>query len=342
MTDPSGIARCRLITRLFFAALCAGWLAGCTGQSTSVRRPGTSGGSQRAEQSSRFVEDARELRAQGREDEALALLTRAIESNPTLTVAHLEMGQIYEDQGDYMAAEESFGTAALQQPSSFDAQFGHGRMLHLLNRIAEAVRAYLRALAVRPDDFDANLALATAYLQVDGPSQALSYAQRAVQLNPASGPGRANLGSVLSALGRHREAVEQYQAAAELMELTGPLLMNLAESLGKIQRYNEMLNTLETARRIDPGAAVWERSGFALFKLKRYDEAIAAFQGAIEADPEYYPALNGLGVCMLNRYLLSGKSDGWAHDRAMSNLKQSLRINSRQPRIVELVARYER
>lgn len=319
-----------------------GPLVGCRREARSGpdTRP-ASGAPARASDLS-YIEEAGTLRAAGREDEALALLTRAIEANPTLTVAHLEMGEIFEERGEYESAERAYGTAASQQPSNFDAQFGHGRTLHLLNRIAEAVRAYLRALAVRPDSFDANLALATAYIQIDGPTQALPYAQRAVQLDPANGPAHANLGSVYSQLGRHREAVEQYEAAAELMDLTPSLLLNLAEALGKLERYQEMINTLTTSNRIGPSAAAWERIGFAEFRLRRYDASMSAFRSAIDLDPDHFPALNGLGVCLLNRYILSEKQDGVALDEAMSYLRRSLRINARQPRIVDLIARYER
>ncbi|MBL8746623.1 MAG: tetratricopeptide repeat protein [Phycisphaerae bacterium] len=317
-------------------------LTGCRSGSRSGSGPSGQRGAAADANTEAYVAQAKELRTAGRDDEALALLTRAIEANPTLTVAHLEAAEIYETKGDFEAAEKSFGTAARQDPSNFSAQFGHGRSLHLLNRIAEAVRSYLMALAIQPNNFDANLALATAYLQIDGPSQALPYAQRSVQINPSSGPARANLGSVYSQLGRHRDAVEQYQAAAELMELSPSLLMNLAESLGKIERYDEMVNTLDLANRLQPSAAAWERIGFANFKMKRFDESMAAFRQAIALDGSHYPALNGLGVCLLNQYLLSNKKDAEALSESMSHFRKSLRINNRQPRIVDLVARYER
>lgn len=311
---------------------------------TPIARPeaGAAGSSSSNARGSSFVEQARELKSQGREDEALALLTRAIEQNPTLTVAHLEMADIFERTGDYEGAERSFATAATQQPTNFDAQFGHGRVLQSLNRVAESVRAYLRALSIRPDHFEANLNLATAYITLEGPTQALPYAQRAVQLQPDNGPAHANLGAVYSALGRHREAVEHYQSAAELMQLTPALLLNMAESLGKLERYDEMINTLDAANRVGPSAQAYERIGFARFKLRQYDAAIASFREALALDPEHFPALNGLGVCLLNQYIVSGKTNVAAHDESMSNFKRSLRINQRQPRIVELIARYER
>ncbi len=288
------------------------------------------------------VVQADELLRQGRDEEALALLTRAIERNPTLTIAHLKMADIFEGRGDYAAAERSFATAAEQEPANFDAQYGHGRMLQLLQRLAEAVRAYLRALAIRPTDFGANLNLATTYLQLDGPQQALPYAQQAVRIDPASGAARANLGAVYSALGMHREAVSEYESAAELMELTPPLLLNLAESQGKIERYQEMLNTLTLAMRLQPTAVASERMGYALFKLRRYDESHQAFERSLSLDENHYPAMNGLGVLLLNQYILSDRKDVEARDQAIAYLRRSLRINERQTRIVDLISTYGR
>lgn len=286
------------------------------------------------------VDEARALKEQGRDDEALSLLIQAIETNPTLTVAHMELGDIYAERGDHREAEPRYARAAELQPASFDAQFKHGRSLQLLERISEAIRAYLRALAIRPDDPEANLLLGTAYLQINEPAQALAYAQRAVERQPTNGVAHANLGAVYSALERHADAVRAYESAAELMELTPALLLNLAESLGKIQRYEQMNNTLEELARLGPSAACHERRGFALFKMRRYPDAEQAFRDSLAFDSTYYPALNGLGVCLLNNYINSGKEDQRAREEAIAMLRQSLQANRRQPRILELLTRY--
>ncbi len=275
-------------------------------------------------------------------DRALAAFARAIEVNPRLTSAHMGMADIYRMRGDYARAEESYGQAAKLQPRSFDPQYYHGLMLHLLDRVAEAVQAYLRALAIRPDDFRANLNLATAYYQLDENALALPYAVRAVEIEPREGSARFNLGAVYAAMGRHREAVQEYQQAAELLDLTPPLLMNLAESLGKLERYEEMLNALAQVNRVSPTAASHERTGFAQFKMGRYDEALASFDAALALDRDYFPALNGRGVCLLNRWLWSGRQDSAAREEGLAALRRSLQIRRDQPQIVDLMTRYGR
>lgn len=285
--------------------------------------------------------NATRLKAQGVTNEALAEFERAIEINPTLTIAYVGAAEIYTQRGDFDTAEKRYRKATDIEPANFDAQYGHGLVLQLLDRVAEAIRAYLRALALRPDDFDANLNVATAYMQVDEPRQARPYAERAVRLDPESGSARVNLGAVYAALDMHDAAVLEYQQAAELIELGPELLLNLADSLGKTGRYAEMAATLDQLVRIAPGAPAYERLGSAMFRLKNYDRALTAFNEATNIDPDHYPAWNGVGVCLLNQYLWSNKQDTRARRGAIEALRRSLQIKTSQPKIIELVRRYD-
>ncbi len=286
------------------------------------------------------VERATRLKQQGLNEVALAELERAIAINPKLTTAYVEIGEIHRVSGNYAKAEQAYSQAATLEPRNFDAQYFHGLTLQMLNRLNEAVRAYLRALAIRPEDFDANLNLATAYLQLGEPAEALLYGKRAVKLKGDNAAARVNLGAIHAALNDHESAVIEYRQAAELMELTPQLLLNLADSLGKIGLFAEMQATLEQSLRLQPSAVAYERLGSAHFRLRSYDEALVNFRKALEMDSDHYPALNGVGVCLLNRYLWSNKTDNAAREEALQHLRRSLQIERRQPRVFELVSRY--
>lgn len=320
-------------------------LSACVTQPGGVAASRSDRASNRAAERQAEAQDAfanaSRLRAQGVTDEALKEFERAIEVNPTLTIAYVGAAELYTQKGDYNTAEQRYRKATELEPANFDAQYGHGLVLQILDRVAEAIRAYLRALAIRPDDFDANLNVATAYMQVNEPAQARPYAERAVRLNPESGPARVNMGAVYAALGMHDAAVLEYQQAAELMDLGPELLLNLADSLGKTGRYAEMAATLDQLVRIAPSAPAYERLGSALFRLKKYDRALAAFRKATDVDPDHYPAWNGVGVCLLNQYLWSGKKDTRARRGAIEALRRSLQIKTNQPKIIELVRRYD-
>jgi tetratricopeptide (TPR) repeat protein len=278
---------------------------------------------------------------QGNYEQALAEFEKAIATNPRMTVAYLGAGDIYRQKGDYQTAEQRYGAAAQIEPKNFDAQYLHGLALQMLDRVSEAVRAYLRALTIRPEDFNANLNLGTAYLQLNEPREALPYAERAVKLNGKNGPARTNLGAIYASLGRHEDAITEFQQAAELTELSGPLLLNLAESLNKTHRYEEMVNTLEQLEKSEPSAISSERLGVGYFNLRRYDDALAAFRKSLDRDPNHYPALNGVGVCLLNQWVFSQQRDSAAHEEALRCLRRSLQIERDQPQILELVSRYK-
>lgn len=287
------------------------------------------------------VAQGTELVAEGRYAEALQAFDKAISDNPLLVSAYVGAGDALRAQGDYAAAEKRYAQACAIEPTNFDAQYNHGLTLQLLNRWPEAVSAYVRALAIKPGDFQANLNVATAYLQLSEPDQALPFAQRAAGIDPNSGAARNNLGRIYAAMDRHAEAIVEFRQAAELMQPTSPLLLNLANSLGKDNRHEESVNVLNQLIQTEPSPAAYERLGASLFKLRRYDASMAAFRTALEIDPNHFPALNGLGVCLLNQFEFTGQNDEVARREAVRALRRSLQLQPNQPAILNLVTRYQ-
>ncbi len=325
-------------------------LVGCSSSSKPKAGDSANSGGQPTAQTNSGADEAIRrgdaLRDQGSIDQALAEFERIIETNPEVTLAYMRAGDIYRQQGDFATAERRYSRAAQIEPRNFDAQYLHGLTLQLLSRLDDAVRAYLRALSVQPDDFHANLNLGTTFLQLGEPEQGLPYALRATELRATDGPARVNLGASYAALDRHAEAVREYESASELMTLGPELLVNLAESQGRLGRYDQMEGTLRQVVRMDlsgsSGARVWERLGSAQFRSRRYQDALESFTTAVGKDANHYPAHNGVGVCLLNRYLWSGKTDTAALDGALASMRTSLRIRRDQPRILELLTRYNR
>ncbi len=290
---------------------------------------------------SAFINAAEAAIRAGDKARALEAFGRAIEVNPTLTAAHMGMADLYRMDGDFAKAEVGYRNAAQIEPRNFDAQYFHGLMLHVLNRVSEAIQAYLRALAVRPDDFNANLNVGAAYYQLAEYGQALPFALKATRLESRNGAARFSLGAIYAGLGRHQEAIGEYEQALDNnAELPGKLLLNLSASYGALQRFAEMRNTLERLVKLEPSPAAFERLGFARFRLEDMPQAISAYSEAIKLDANYFPALNGLGVCELNTYLWSDRTDDAARDRALTALRRSLQIKRDQPRVEELLRRY--
>lgn len=300
------------------------------------------GGCQTGPSATDHVEQGRQYLASGLTESALAAFNLAIEENPRMTEAHMGVGDIYRQKGDYAKASESYEEAARLQPQSFDAHYYLGLTQQLMGRVSESVRSYLRALTINPDSFEANKNLASAYLQLGRPNDALPYAERAAYLAPNNQSAWANLAATQSLLGDYDKAVDSYRQATELGEYAEPVLLGLADAHIRLGNYDRAMNTLESLIRAQPSATAYERLGYAQFKLRRFNEAMASFRSAVEKDPEDPASLNGLGVCLMTLYIQNGRTDVAQRDEALDAWRRSLRLKADQPRIMDLLARYQR
>ena len=284
--------------------------------------------------------EAKAAKEAGEYRSAIAVFRDILAANPTVTTAYLGIAEIYLLKKDYGSAEPAFARAARLEPRNFDAQYGHGLTLQMLDRLSKAIGAYHRALTIRPDSVKANLNLATTYLQLGEGKSALVFAEKVVELDPAHGPARANLGAIYEKLGRPTEAVREYEAAVALMEPTPPLLMNLVNALAKANRYREAKSAAEFLTKLEPSANAYERLGWACFRLAEYDKSIEAYRKAVEIAPNHWPSLNGIGCNALNTWLLSEKRDYEASQEGKHAFQRSLRLNPYQPRIIWVLSEY--
>lgn len=319
----------------------AGLMTGCERSTTTTRGPSAADRdpAMRVRQEERLNE-ATAAKDAGDYETALAMFRDILAENPTITTAYLGIGDIYMLKQDYTRAEPAFGQAARLEPRNFDAQYGHGLALQMLNRFADSVRAYFRALTINPDSVKANLNLATVYLQMNQPQSGVAFAEKAVALDPTSGPARVNLGALYDKVGRTADAITQYDAALELMDPTPELLLNLINALGREKRYREAVNTAETLVRLSPSANAFERLGWGYFRLGDYEKSLASYRSAVELDSSHWPSLNGVGVNAINRWLLSKKQDRSAEDEARSAFRRSLQINPDQPELIRLMSNH--
>ncbi len=337
-TRPGG----RLLAAAALGLAVLGPLAGCNGlpEPEPVAGPALLEPSEPDEVVAARIEGARTAEADGDYEVALAAFQRILAENPTVTDAYLGVGRIRLEQERPELAEPAFRRAARLEPRSFDAQYGHGTALRLLGRLTDAVLALQRALTIRPEDFAANRDISLVLLDLGRVDAARTFARRAVDLSPDDGQARVNLGTIAARSGDTAEAIEQYVAALELLGNDPRILNNLVLALAAERRYEEAINTAEQLLRIEPDPDVWERLGWCNFRLRRFDAARAAYESALELDPEHWPSLNGLGVSALNAWLLSDRTDAAERMVAADAFRRSLRINPDQQPVINLLIEY--
>ncbi|MFM7052266.1 MAG: tetratricopeptide repeat protein [Planctomycetota bacterium] len=274
-------------------------------------------------------------------DTALRIFRDLLQENPTLADAYTGMAGVLEEQGDLRQAEPAYARAAALKPEDFEANAGHGRVLEALGRVKEAIRAVQRALAIRPRDADSNTAMSRLLLEVGQLDGAIAFAERAVEVNPQDGRAHLALGRAYMKAGRGPDAIREYETATELIEPPEDVILTLINAYAAEKRYREAANAAEALTRTTPSAAAYERLGWALFRLNEFDASAAAYRKSIEADPQYWPALNGVGVNALNGWIRGGRQDDDPlRFEARSMLQRSLKANPDQPKVVALLQKY--
>jgi len=101
----------------------------------------------------------------GEPRKAIASFQEAIQRDPGLADAHLNLGVLYHDAGDYEAAIAEFQAAIRLLPGYRDAHLDLGNSLRKLGRFAEAEEAYRKALKLDPDCADCYFNLGVAALE---------------------------------------------------------------------------------------------------------------------------------------------------------------------------------
>ena len=274
-------------------------------------------------------------------DTALRIFRELLAENPTLADAYTGMGSVLEDKGEIELAEPAYARAVSLDPNDFAATSGYGRVLEALGRTKEAIRALQRALTIRPRDLQSNLAMSRLLFRSDQTDGAIAFAERAIRVDPASGQAHLALARAYSKAGRGPEAIREYETACELIEPPVDVMFALVNAYAAEKRYQEAANAAEALTRTAPSAAAFERLGWSLFRLNEFDKSDAAYRKAIELDPVYWPALNGVGVNALNAWIKDGKKpDSPLRDEARAMLQRSLRANSDQPKVADLLLKY--
>jgi tetratricopeptide (TPR) repeat protein len=115
-------------------------------------------------------------------EEAQRAYVRALELDPTLSDAHLNLGKLYHDAGMLKESETQYRAAAEYAPREAAPYFNLGVLLEDMKRPQEAVSCY----------------------------------EQALDRDPAFADGHYNLGLVLDALGKRKEAFTHLRTARKL------------------------------------------------------------------------------------------------------------------------------
>ena len=197
---------------------------------------------------------------QGRYDDAVALLRRALGLNPESAVCEMRLGVALASLGDYMKALCHLEAAMTRAPDMAEGWCQVGVVQKTLGKVAHA-RASL---------------------------------EKAVGLNPNFVEALDQLGALLSSSAGFEAAVPVLRRVAELQPGSALAAANLGVALAQSGGQDEALAQLDRALQIDPSLSL-ALTGRALVLQETYriPEATAAYRAALERNPANLEARSG-------------------------------------------------
>jgi Tfp pilus assembly protein PilF len=162
-----------------------------------------------------LLREASNLEVQGQLAAAADLQLKALELDPKLTQARVNLISLYGRLGDPAMAEKQYRDAIALNPNAQEAYYNFGVLCYQQGRRAEARAAFEKALAIHPGYAEAHNNVGT-LLEEDGElDKAAEHFRKAIEIQPSFALARFHLGRIYANLRRDPEAIDQFQRAVE-------------------------------------------------------------------------------------------------------------------------------
>jgi tetratricopeptide (TPR) repeat protein/TolB-like protein len=197
---------------------------------------------------------------------AVEFLSRAIEADPQFVAAQYALGVVHQNLGNRWKAAAQFRASAQLDPTYAEPYKALGDLYLTAPRrlFEEAIKAYAKAIDLRPFYADAHVGLGDALAAKGEVDPAVAAYQRGVEHNPMNAKVHVSLGKLYYAeKGLYYESVNAYKKAIDLDPTYPDARMGLAE--------------------------VYEDKGL-------YEEAIEEYRKVVDADAKNTGALYNLAI----------------------------------------------
>jgi tetratricopeptide (TPR) repeat protein len=230
---------------------------------------------------------------EGKPDDAVWLLQRALAINPNYADAVQQMGQVLAKQGHFAQAIPYLDRFAASYPSdSAYARLGIAFMS--VGHLDSAATAFRSALDLNPDRADAALYLGGLLTEQARGAEAIPLLERVAAHGEANGTSLGLLSLAYAEAGRGDDAQRAGQAALGSGEDPSVDLL-VGRAMGALNQSEAALQLFARATQLQPSnPEAWTRLGMTHAALGQRADAAVAFKRALAADPSYTAARDAL------------------------------------------------
>jgi len=219
-------------------------------------------------------------------DSAIRDFREAAKLNPLEPKIQFSLGRAYQAKKDYTSALGAYDMAVQLDPSYVKALNAKGLLLSRMKQLDKAVAAFQQAVAVTdapPKDISKGFTgLGLAYYRQQKFDQAISAYTQAVTVNPQNDEAYFNMAKVEAEKKNYQAAVDALQKAVDIDRKNHKYLTALAEKYNRLGQYSNAATNAQAATGVNGRyAAAWFELGWAFENMGKKDEAIAAYEKAM-------------------------------------------------------------
>ena len=232
-------------------------------------------------------------------EEAAASHNKAVAIAPNVARVWCNRAFMHYKKRAFSAAHQDYDQALRCSNNSYpDAWNGRGNVLTDLRRYDEAIGAYDKALALKPDLAEAWNGRGNVCTRLRRYSDANAAYDKALSIRPDLAESWLGRGNVFAGERRHDDAIAAYERALSLRPDMAQAWNGCGDVFIVLKRYDQASAAFDKALALNPNSAeAWMGKGARFFALKRYDDSFAAYDRAAILKPDLAEAWFGRGRC---------------------------------------------
>ncbi|MFH0909866.1 MAG: tetratricopeptide repeat protein [bacterium] len=232
---------------------------------------------------SKLLTEAVKLRQNGQLDRAADKLTQALEGNPSLADAQVELAEIWIEQNKYDEAVSLLRKALESRPDLLRARHALATALASQRNFAASLAVASWMIEADPYAMDARRLAAMACINIDQPGLAIDHLKRIIAVDRRDLVAQNMLAQAHTKLGQLDKALAVLQDVQSLDASNSMSYYNLAVCYAHLNKAQQALDVLARAAGMFGSAFVdgWTRSSD--FDLIRSNESFVSFQKDIAA-----------------------------------------------------------
>jgi len=217
---------------------------------------------------------------------ASAACSEAIKLGNAGAAGHICLAHVADGTGHYEEAAAEFQTALGLEPTNEDAAIGLAQAYDHDGKITEAERAYEQAVKAHPNSRYSYAFLGVFYLNRNEYDKALETFQKTAQIAPDWYGTYVNVGAIYNDMGQYEKAIDPLKRSVGI-RASYPGYVNLGMAYAGLKRWADAVNAYQEAIKIDPQPSVtWGDLGTALYDSGQKSESVKPFRKAIELSLE--------------------------------------------------------